>query len=179
MIFLLWYDTSGGSVIIALSCSCIYSWESSLGQATPGDIVLQRAVFPYVHSCFFIVVTLFYQQIWPLERRFSTTLTGYSSICMSKRFCSSWSLLSASPTSQLYTLSTIHCLEVARLGKDPSRCAFLETPETFWVHFGWHNFLHILKAKAFPGMKFCNKFALSYLEIIVNDQLCRVSGSQF
>ena len=28
-------------------------------------------------------------------------------------------------------------------------------------------------------MKFCNKFSLSYLEIIVKDQLFRISGSQF
>ena len=28
-------------------------------------------------------------------------------------------------------------------------------------------------------MKFCNEFALSYLEIIVNDQLFRISGSKW
>ena len=44
-----------------------------------------------------------------------------------------------------------------------SRRVFLETPETFRVH----NFLCILKLKTFPVMKFCNKFTLSYLEIIV------------
>ena len=56
---------------------------------------------------------------------------------------------------------------------------FLETPETFWVYFGCCNFLRIWKTKAFPGVKFCNKFALSYLEIIVKGQLSRISGSQF
>ena len=45
--------------------------------------------------------------------------------------------------------------------------------------FGCHNFLRILKTKTFPGMKFCNEFALSYLEIIVKDQLFRITGSQF
>ena len=40
-------------------------------------------------------------------------------------------------------------------------------------------FLRISKTKTFPGVKFCNKFALSYLEIIVKGQLSRISGSQF
>ena len=57
--------------------------------------------------------------------------------------------------------------------------AFLETPETFRAYFGCHNFLRILKTKTFQGIKFCNKFALSYLEIIVKGQLFRISGSQF
>ena len=56
---------------------------------------------------------------------------------------------------------------------------FLETPETFWVYFGCCNFLRISKTKTFLGVKFCNKFALSYLEIIVKGQLSRISGSQF
>ena len=56
---------------------------------------------------------------------------------------------------------------------------FLETPETFWVYFGCCNFLRISKTKTFLGVKFCNKFALSYLEIIVKGQLSRMSGSQF
>ena len=56
---------------------------------------------------------------------------------------------------------------------------FLETPETFWVYFGCCNFLRISKTKTFPGVKFCNKFALSYLEIIVKGQLSRISGWQF
>ena len=33
--------------------------------------------------------------------------------------------------------------------------------------------------KTFPGMKFCNKFALSWLEIIAKDQYFRVSREQF
>ena len=41
-----------------------------------------------------------------------------------------------------------------------------------------HNFLHI-KTKTFPGMKFCSKFALSYLEIIVKGQLFRIDRSHF
>ena len=56
---------------------------------------------------------------------------------------------------------------------------FLETPETFWVYFGCCNFLRISKTKTFLEVKFCNKFALSYLEIIVKGQLSRISGSQF
>ena len=59
------------------------------------------------------------------------------------------------------------------------RRAFLETPETFRAHFGCHNFLRISKTKTFLGMKFCNKFSLWDLEIIVKDQLFRLSGSQF
>ena len=37
----------------------------------------------------------------------------------------------------------------------------------------------VVKAKMFPGMKFCNKFALSYLEIIVTFQPIPISSSQF
>ena len=58
-----------------------------------------------------------------------------------------------------------------------SRGPFLETSATFRAHCGCYNFLRILRTKMFPGMKFCNKFALSYLEIIVKDQLLRISGS--
>ena len=50
---------------------------------------------------------------------------------------------------------------------------------SFWVYFGCCNFLCISKTKTFPGVKFCNKFSLSYLEIIVKGQLFRISGSQF
>ena len=39
--------------------------------------------------------------------------------------------------------------------------------------------LRILKTKTFPDVKFCSKFALSCLEIIVKDQSFRISGSQF
>ena len=49
--------------------------------------------------------------------------------------------------------------------------AFLETPETFRVYFGCHHFLLILKTKNFTGIKFCNKCALSYLEIIVRNDI--------
>ena len=57
--------------------------------------------------------------------------------------------------------------------------AFLETPETFRAHFGCHNFLRIFKMKTFPGMNFCKKFTLSYLQIIVKDQRFRISGRSF
>ena len=57
--------------------------------------------------------------------------------------------------------------------ESPELCAFLETPETFWAYFGCYIFLHIL------NMKFCNKFAVSYLEIIVKDKLFRISELQF
>ena len=40
---------------------------------------------------------------------------------------------------------------------------FSKPPKLFGPNFGCHNFLPILKT--FPSMKFCNKFALSYLEI--------------
>ena len=33
--------------------------------------------------------------------------------------------------------------------------------------------------KTFPGVKFCNKFAFSFLEIIGKGQLSRISGLQF
>ena len=49
---------------------------------------------------------------------------------------------------------------------------FSKLPKLFGPISGAIIFLHILKTKAFPGLKFCNKFALSYLEIIaVKDQL--------
>ena len=60
-----------------------------------------------------------------------------------------------------------------------SRGPFLESPETFRVYLWCYNFLPISENKTFPGTKFCNKFALSYLEIIVKGQLFRMSGSQF
>ena len=44
---------------------------------------------------------------------------------------------------------------------------FLETPKTFRANFGCHNFLRIFKTKTFLGMKFCSKFALSFLKVIV------------
>lgn len=49
--------------------------------------------------------------------------------------------------------------------KNPTWCTCLETPEKFRAYFGCHDFLCILKIKTFPGMTFCNTFALSYLEI--------------
>ena len=38
---------------------------------------------------------------------------------------------------------------------------------------------YISQRRRRDGVKFCNKFALSYLEIIVKGQLSRISGSQF
>lgn len=55
----------------------------------------------------------------------------------------------------------------------------IETSETFQAYFGCYNFLRIVKTKMFPGMKVCNKFALSYLKIILEYQLSRISGSCF
>ena len=47
-------------------------------------------------------------------------------------------------------------------------------------NFGCHiNFLRTLITKTFPDMKFCNKFAVSYVEVIEKDNLLRISGSQF
>ena len=83
----------------------------------------------------------------------------------------------ARPVLQILTLfqtKICHfCIPV--LVGETCRCAFLETPETVRAHFGCHNFLGVLKTNTFPGMTFCNKFALSYLEIIVKGQVIRIS----
>ena len=72
-------------------------------------------------------------------------------------------------------------MRVCMVGPDRSWRAFLEPPlrpRNFSAYFGWHNFLPILKTKTFLGIKFCNKFSLSYLKTIVKDQLLRISRSQ-
>ena len=56
---------------------------------------------------------------------------------------------------------------------------FSKLAKPFRASIGCYNFLRISKTKTFPGIKLCNKFALSYLEIIVKSQLFRISGSQF
>ena len=50
---------------------------------------------------------------------------------------------------------------------------------TFRAHLGCHNFLRIFKKKYVSRHEIFNKFALSYLEIIVKDRLFRITGSQF
>ena len=56
---------------------------------------------------------------------------------------------------------------------------FLERPETFRAHFGSHNSLCIVKAKASRGTKLCSYFNLYFLYKLWKDQLYRISGSQF
>ena len=56
---------------------------------------------------------------------------------------------------------------------------FLETPETFREHFGWHNSLCIFKTKVSWGTKLCCCFNFYSLNNIWKDQLYRISGSEF
>jgi len=45
-----------------------------------------------------------------------------------------------------------------RGNNDSSRARFLESPETFRAHFGWHNSLCVFKTKASWGTKLCSYF---------------------
>ena len=56
---------------------------------------------------------------------------------------------------------------------------FLESPETFLAHFGWHNSRCIFIAKASGSTKLCSCFNFYSLYNIWKDQLYRISGSQF
>ena len=60
-----------------------------------------------------------------------------------------------------------------------SRGPFLESPETFRDHFGWHNSLCIFKTKASRSTKLCSYFNFYSLHNIWKDQLNRISGSDF
>mgnify|MGYP006973389328 CR=1 FL=1 len=55
---------------------------------------------------------------------------------------------------------------------------FLESPKTFWAHFGWLNSLCIFKVKASQGTKLCSYFNCYSLYNLWKDQLYRISGSQ-
>ena len=59
------------------------------------------------------------------------------------------------------------------------RGLFLESPETFLAHFGWHNSLCIFKTKASRGTKLCSYFNFYTLCNIWKDQLYRISRSTF
>ena len=56
---------------------------------------------------------------------------------------------------------------------------FLESPETFRAHFGWHNSLCIFKMKASRGTKLCSYFDFYSLYNIWKDQLYRISRPEF
>ena len=56
---------------------------------------------------------------------------------------------------------------------------FLESPETFREHFGWHNPFCILKAKVSLGRKLCSCFNFYSLYNIWKAQLYRISLSEF
>ena len=56
---------------------------------------------------------------------------------------------------------------------------FFGTPESFRPHFGWHNSLCIVKAKAFLGTKLDSYFNFPSLYDIWKDQFYRISGSEF
>ena len=56
-----------------------------------------------------------------------------------------------------------------------ARVLFLESPETFRAHFGWHNSLCIFKTKASRGTKLCSYFYFYSLYNIWEDQLYRMS----
>lgn len=79
-----------------------------------------------------------------------------------------WRKSQETNTPQHHLISGMKYIPERSSVESPELCAFLKTPETFWTYFGCHKFLHIL------NMKFCNKFALSYLEIIVKDNLFRI-----
>ena len=55
---------------------------------------------------------------------------------------------------------------------------FLESPETFRTHFGWHDSLCVFKTKASPGTKLCSYFNFYYLYNRSKDQLNRISEPQ-
>ena len=56
---------------------------------------------------------------------------------------------------------------------------FLERPETFRAHFGWHNSPCILNTKASRGPKLCRYFRFYSLYNIRKDQLYRIYRSEF
>ena len=56
---------------------------------------------------------------------------------------------------------------------------FLESPETFREHFGWHNSLCIFKTKATRGTKLSSNFSFYSFYNILKDQLDKISGSEF
>ena len=60
-----------------------------------------------------------------------------------------------------------------------SRDLFLESPETFRVHLGWHNSLSIFKTKASRGMTLRSYFHFYYLYNTWKDQLYRISRLEF
>ena len=60
-----------------------------------------------------------------------------------------------------------------------TRGPFLESPETFRAHFGWHNSPCIIKTKASRGPKLCRYFKLYSLYNIRKDQLYRLCRSEF
>ena len=56
---------------------------------------------------------------------------------------------------------------------------FLESPETSWPHFGWHNSLCIFETKASRSTKLCIYFNFCSFYNIWKDQLYRISGLEF
>mgnify|MGYP006973420876 CR=1 FL=1 len=60
-----------------------------------------------------------------------------------------------------------------------TRGLFLESPETFRAHFGWHNSLRIFKTKASGGTKLCSYFRFYSLYNIWKDQLYRIIRWEF
>ena len=60
-----------------------------------------------------------------------------------------------------------------------SRSLFLESPETFWAHFGWLDSLCIFKVKASRGTKLCSYFNCYSLYNLWKEQLYRISRSHF
>ena len=56
---------------------------------------------------------------------------------------------------------------------------FVESPETFRAHFGWHNSLCIFKTRACWGTKLCSYCYFYSLYDIWKDQLYRISRPEF
>ena len=59
------------------------------------------------------------------------------------------------------------------------RGPFLESPETFRAHFGWHNPVFIFKPEASRGTKLSSYFNFYSLYNISQTQLYRISGLEF
>ena len=83
---------------------------------------------------------------------------------------------------KLENIGTETCLlplVLSPLLENETRGLFLESPETFRAHFGWHNSLCIFKTKASRVTKLCSYCYFYSLYNIWKDQLYRVSRSEF
>ena len=56
---------------------------------------------------------------------------------------------------------------------------FLDSPETFRAHFGWHNSLCIFKTKVSRSTELCSYFNFYFIYNKWKDQFYRINGSEF